>query len=206
MDWTTFGVFLAAAVAVAAAPGPTVLQILAHSVSGDPKRPASLIAGSICANILMVLATVLGLSALILASQTAFTILRWVGAGYLMYLGIQYWRARSAAMAIGGAPAKPYRALFVQAALTSVTNPKGLVFYVAFLPQFVTPGPGSLIQLALLGATYVGICVVVDTGYALAGRSTARLFASPRAVRWKDRITGIALIGAGLSLLRYQRA
>ena len=206
MDWTNFSIFVMAAVAVAAAPGPTVLQILSHSVSGDPRRPASLIAGSICANTLMVLATVLGLSALILASQTAFTVLRWVGAGYLMFLGIQYWRARSTAMAIGGvAPAKPYRALFVQAALTSVTNPKGLVFYVAFLPQFVTPGPGSHLQLALLGATYVGICVVVDTGYAMAGRSAARLFASPRAVRWKDRITGVALIGAGLSLLRYQR-
>ena len=90
MDWTTFGVFFAAAVAVAAAPGPTVLQILAHSVSGDPKRPASLIAGSISANMLMVLATVLGLSALILASQTAFTILRWVGAGLSL---LRYQRA-----------------------------------------------------------------------------------------------------------------
>lgn len=206
MEWTSFGVFLVAALVVAAAPGPTILLVLSHSLGRDPLRPASLIAGSFCANAILVLVTVLGLSALIVASQTAFTALRWIGAGYLIYLGIRYWLARPDRLsAPDRVDAKPYGALFAQAAMTSLTNPKGLVFYLAFLPQFVGPGGDPRLQLALLGACYVGLCVVVDVGYALAGRALARFIATPRAARWKNRVTGTVLIGAGLSLLRYER-
>lgn len=207
MDLTSFWLFLVAAFVVAAAPGPTTLQILSHSLTGDPKRPASLIAGAVCANAAMVAATVLGLSALILASQTAFTVLRWVGAGYLIYLGIQYWRARgNASVPAGSRGPWSYRRLFVQAALTSLTNPKGLIFYLAFLPQFIGPGWDPSIQLAVLGATYVGLCIVVDVGYAVAGRMLAKFVISPVFMRWKDRITGTILIGTGLTLIRVERA
>lgn len=207
MDLTSLWIFLIAAFVVAAAPGPTTLQILSHALSGDPKRPASLIAGAVFANVAMVAATVLGLSALILASQTAFTVLRWVGAGYLVYLGIQYWRARrEATISTGTGGTWSYRRLFVQAALTSLTNPKGLVFYLAFLPQFIGPGWDPSVQLAILGASYVGLCIVVDIGYAVAGRLLARFVISPVFNRWKNRITGTILIGAGLSLVRAERA
>jgi len=207
MDMTNLWIFLVAAFVVAAAPGPTTLQILSHALSGDPKRPASLIAGAVFANVAMVAATVLGLSALILTSQTAFTALRWVGAGYLVYLGIQYWRARSEpAISQGSTGVWSYRRLFVQAALTSLTNPKGLVFYLAFLPQFIGPGWNPSAQLAVLGASYVGLCIMVDIGYAVASRLLARFVISPVFNRWKNRITGTILIGAGLSLFRVQRA
>jgi threonine/homoserine/homoserine lactone efflux protein len=207
MDLTSFWLFLIAAFVVAAAPGPTTLQILSHSLTGDPKRPASLIAGAVFANAAMVAATVLGLSALILASQTAFTILRWVGAGYLIYLGIHYWRAHSnTTVPAGSGGPWSYRRLFVQAALTSLTNPKGLIFYLAFLPQFIGPGWDPSVQLAVLGATYVGLCIVVDAGYAFAGRLLARFVISPSFNRWKDRITGTTLIGSGLALIRAERA
>ena len=207
MSWTLFGMFLIAGAVVAAAPGPTVLQIFAHSMSRDPRRPASLIAGSIFANTLMVAATVLGVSALILASQTAFTVLRWVGSAYLIYLGIHYWRMRVESLsAARPAAARPYKVLFVQAALTSLTNPKGLVFYVAFLPQFVAPGGDAPLQLAILGAAYIGLCLVADVGYALAGSAFSGLLMTERAVRIRNRLTGTVFIGAGLSLLRYERA
>lgn len=207
MNWTLYSLFLFAGLAVAAAPGPTVLQIFAQSLTGDIRRPVSLIAGSLVANTLMVSATVLGISALILASQTAFDVMRWIGSAYLIYLGILYWRMRgSVVSAAGPSPAKPYRALFFQAALTSLTNPKGLVFYIAFLPQFVASGSDPQIQLAVLGASYILLCLIADSGYVLAGRMLTRLFSSPRAVRLTNRLTGTALIAAGLSLLRVQRA
>lgn len=207
MDWAGFGVFIVAAAVVAAVPGPTVLQICAQAMSRDPLRPASLIAGSIFANALMVLAIVLGVGALIVASQPAFNILRWVGSGYLIYLGVHYWRMQAVSLRIqGGAAARPYRVLFLQAALTSLTNPKGLVFYLAFMPLFVSPEGNPAAQLAVLGLAYIALCLVADIGYAIAGSLLSGLLLTARAVRWKNRITGAALIGAGISLFRFERA
>ena len=206
MDWALFGVFLAAGLLVAAAPGPTVLQIFAQSMSGDPRRPASLIAGAVLANALMVAATITGVGAVIVASQTAFTILRWVGSAYLVYLGIHYWRMRADPMTVSmPTRARPYRLLFIQAALTSLTNPKGLVFYIAFLPQFVSPAADPVWQLAVLGVAYIGLCLIADIGYALAGLALANLSLSRRAVMLKNRLAGSVLIGAALSLLRVER-
>ena len=207
MNWTLYSLFLVAGLAVAAAPGPTVLQIFAQSLSRDIRRPASLIAGSLLANAVMVFATVLGISAVILASQAAFDLLRWLGSAYLLYLGVQYWRMR--ALPISAATpsnTRPYKVLFLQAALTSLTNPKGLVFYIAFLPQFVSPEGNLQFQLAVLGASYILLCVIADLAYVLAGRTLARLFATQCAVRIANKLTGALLIGAGLSLLRYERA
>lgn len=207
MDGTTYGFFLATSLLIGAAPGPTTLLVLSHALGRDPWRPAALIAGAFCGNVVLVLVTVLGLSALIVASQTAFELLRWLGAGYLIYLGWRHWRAPALPVtAPGAARATAYGALALQAAMTSMTNPKGLVFYLAFLPQFVTPGAGAGWQLGLLGASYVGVFVAVLAGYALAGRRLAYLFVTPRAMRLKNRLTGTFLIGAGLSLLRYERA
>lgn len=207
MDWTGFGVFIVSAAVVAAAPGPTVLQICSQAMSRDPLRPASLIAGSIFANILMVLATVLGIGALIVASQPAFNLLRWIGSGYLIYLGFHYWRMRAVPLSIpGGTAARPYRVLFFQAVLTSLTNPKGLVFYLAFLPLFVSPEGDPDVQLTMLGITYISLCLIVDIGYAIAGSALSGLLLTARAMRWKNKITGTALIGAGISLFRFERA
>ncbi|WP_282608818.1 LysE family translocator [Pelagibius sp. Alg239-R121] len=207
MDWTLYSLFLVAGLAVAAVPGPTVLQIFAQSLTGDIRRPVSLITGSLIANITMVSATVLGISAMIVASQTAFDVLRWVGSAYLVYLGVQYWRIRTGPVAASNpAVGTPYRVLFFQAALTSLTNPKGLVFYIAFLPQFVSPGGDPQFQLTILGVSYILLCLVADSGYVLAARTLAKLFASPRAIRLTNRLTGVALVAAGFSLLKYQRA
>ncbi len=206
MDLTAYGLFLLTSAAVAAAPGPSTLLVLSHALGQDPRRPASLIAGAFCGNAVLVLATVSGLSAVILASQTAFEIVRWIGAGYLIYLGVRYCRAPPGpvrARAASGVAA--YRPLFVQAFVTSAANPKGLMFYIAFLPLFVSPGLPAQVQLLILGSSYVVIFMSVLTIYAIAGRRIAGLFANPKAVRLKNRVTGGMLLAAGLSLLRYER-
>ncbi len=206
MDLATYGLFLLTSAPVGAAPGPSTLLVLSHALGQDPRRPASLIAGAFCGNVVLVLATVLGLSAVILASQTAFEIVRWIGAGYLIYLGARYWCAPSDPVRAGAASgAAAYRALFFQAFVTSITNPKGFVFYFAFLPLFVSPGLPAQVQLLILGSSYLVVFISTLTIYAIAGRRIAGLFANPKAVRLKNQITGGFLVVAGLSLLRYQR-
>lgn len=206
MDLASFGLFLLASGAVALAPGPSTLLVLSHALGRDARRPASLIAGAFFGNLLLVLVTVSGISALLLASQTAFELLRWVGAGYLIYLGLRTWFAPVELLQTGAvSDSAAYRALFVQAFLTSVTNPKGLVFYLAFLPLFVSPGWPVQLQLVILGGAYVLIFMAALALYALAGRRVARFFTSARVLRLKNRVTGGLLILAGLSLLRYQR-
>ncbi len=106
MDLTTYGLFLLTSAAVGAAAGPSTLLVLSHALGQDPRRPASLIAGAFCGNVVLVLAPVLGLSVVMLASQTAFEIVRWIGAGYLIYLGVRYWRAPPAPLRRPGSGAR----------------------------------------------------------------------------------------------------
>ncbi len=205
LDPATFALFLVASAAVGVAPGPSTLLVLSHALGGDKRQPFCLIAGALLGNLVLVLATVSGLSALILASPAGFEVLRWLGAGYLIYLGFCYWRAPADPLRARAAHTSACRALVAQAFLTSVTNPKGLAFYFAFLPQFVTPGADTAPQLLFLGAAYVAVFIAALSLYALAGQRLARLFARPRAVAWKNRFTGGLLTLAGLALLRYER-
>ncbi|WP_420345563.1 LysE family translocator [Pelagibius sp.] len=207
MDTAAYLLFLAAAALLALAPGPSTLLVLSHALTGDPRRPLSLILGALLGNLMLIAVTVLGLAALILASQTAFTVLRFAGAAYLIWLGVSYWRAATTLTlprAASAAPDLRYRALALQAFLTSTTNPKGLLFYFALLPQFA-PAGGSL-DLLLLGGSYLALFMAALGLYALAGRTLARLFARPGVQRWKNRITGALLVGLGVSLLRAERS
>lgn len=209
MDAVDFGLFLLTAAVLALAPGPSTLLVLSHALSGDARRPLSLMIGALLGNLLLIAMTVFGLSAVILASQTGFTLLRWIGAAYLIWLGITYWRSLE-----GMPPGFPNqarshgalrcRALMTQAFLTSVTNPKGLLFYFALLPQFAPAGSSS--QFILLGGSYLTVFMLALALYALAGQRLAALIVNPRIQLWKNRLTGSLLIGAGLLLLRPERS
>jgi len=209
LDILGFGLFLLTAAVLALAPGPSTLLVLSHALSGDPRRPLSLMAGALLGNLLLIAMTVLGLSAILFASQNGFTVLRWIGAGYLIWLGITYWRNLEAVAPDVQNQARPvqvlrYRALLSQAFLTSVTNPKGLLFYFAFLPQFAPAGSSK--QFLLLGGSYLALFMIALGLYALAGHRLAALIASPKVQLWKNRLTGGLLITAGLSLLRAERS
>lgn len=205
MDFVVFALFLPAAALVCAAPGPSTLLVLAHATSRDPRRPAALIAGAVSANAVMVAGVAFGLGAVIGASQTALLVLKLAGGLYLIWLGVSYLRSATDPVAAARADERTYRVLAGQAFLTSITNPKGLVFYLAFLPQFVTPASGFAGQIVLFGLLYTGIFALCLVAYAVAGHAMGTVAVSDRFVRLKNRVLGAALIASGLGVLRWSQ-
>jgi len=141
-----------------------------------------------------------GVGSLLLASETAFTVVKVVGALYLIWLGISQWRARAEAGGVptAGLAAHPtFGRRVMTGFLTNATNPKGIIFMVAVLPQFIAQDAPVLPQLAILGATMVTIDTTVMHGYALLASSMQRWFRDPRAVKMQNRFFGAVLVVVG---------
>ena len=191
-------VFLFASIAICLAPGPDMLFVVSSSSRGGARAGLDAVRGITTAMTLHVGAAALGLSALFAASATAFNALRIVGAIYLVWLGLTALRGKPS-----GAPEAPVgRDAFRRGFLTNVTNPKVIVFFAAFLPQFVVAGNGPVaVQLLALGATFAFIGCVFDVAIALAaGALGARFLRSARAVRIMDALAGAVMIVLGLEL------
>jgi homoserine/homoserine lactone efflux protein len=158
--------------------------------------------------ILFVLAIVAaGLGAIIAASTTLFTAIKWLGAAYLVYLGIQQWRAPAAPVTeagtdVSGTP----RQLVMRGFLVNATNPKGIVFMLAVLPQFIDPALPQLPQYAICGATLFFTDLVVMSGYTGLAARVLRLLREPQHVRWVNRTFGGLFVAAGAVLATFRRA
>jgi threonine/homoserine/homoserine lactone efflux protein len=191
-------VFLVATVAICLAPGPDMLFVVASASRGGARKGLDAVRGITTAMALHVTAAALGLSALFAASATAFNVLRFVGAAYLVWLGIAALRGKPATASDETSSRDAFRRGF----LTNVTNPKVIVFFAAFLPQFVVPGgPPVAVQLLTLGLVFATIGCAFDVAIALAaGALGARLLRSARAVRVLDAVAGAVMILLGLEL------
>ncbi|MEM7294154.1 MAG: LysE family translocator, partial [Pseudomonadota bacterium] len=172
-------------------------------------RPAALplVLGVMMGDALAVTLSLLGLGALLAASSLAFSVVKWVGALYLIYLGISLWRAPVAVSSNGelAGIGRSAKALFMHAFLVTTFNPKGIVFFVAFLPQFVDPQGNVPFQLFLLGATFVVIGTANAALYAIFSGTLKKWLASEMAGRWFNRCGGTALVGAGAFTAMVQR-
>jgi threonine/homoserine/homoserine lactone efflux protein len=172
-DATTYGLFVAASLALTLVPGPAVLYIVARSVEGG--RPAGLVSvlGIGAGGFVHVAFAALGLSALLVSSAAAFAVVKWLGVAYLIYLGIGRFLTRDeeAAVTVGD---EPLTRVFSQGVIVNVLNPKTALFFLAFLPQFVDPSRGAVTaQIALLGTTFVVIALCTDGLYALLSGTAA---------------------------------
>lgn len=194
--WLTFFV---AAWLISLAPGPGAVSTMASAVRFGVRRAAFNLIG-LELGLLFVLAVVAsGLGALIVASATAFTVLKWLGVAYLIYLGIRQWRDHGAAQKITGTARRgdgTPRGLILQGFLVNASNPKGIVFVLAVLPQFIDPDRAQLPQYALCGATLLFTDVVVMNGYAFFASRVLRLLRSPRKNHWIGRTFGSLYVGA----------
>lgn len=197
--------FLLAAVLITATPGPDNLMVLGMGMSRG-RRPG-IVFGLGCALgcLSHTLLAVVGVSALIAASPVAFTALRWVGGAYLIWLGIQALRSTGGGgvASAQAAPAQSLRGLFFKGMLANAINPKVVLFFLSFLPQFVVPAQGQVaLQLGLLGLAFTVQAALLFglLGY-FAGSIGAWLSRRPRAGLWLDRIAGAVFVGLGLKML-----
>ncbi len=194
--------FVAATVLLMLIPGPNVALIVANSVAYGTRYGLLTVAGTSAAMVPQLLVAALGMAALLASLGAWFEWLRWAGVAYLVWLGVQHWRAPAVDLT-RTAPEPPVKArIFGRGLLVSLTNPKTLLFYGAFFPQFVSPDAAPGPQVALLSATFLATALAVDSGWALlAGRARPLL---ARRGRLRNRLTGGLLIGvaAGLAMAR----
>jgi threonine/homoserine/homoserine lactone efflux protein len=190
--------FIAAVAVLMLIPGPNVALIVANSVAHGARYGLLTVAGTSAAMILQLGLVALGMTQVLGRLGAGFEVLRWIGVAYLLYLGIAQWRAPAIDLIQTRPERKSARAMLTRALLVSMTNPKTLLFYGAFFPQFVSPQHAFGPQVALLSATFVALAVLLDGGWALAAGRARHLLA--RHGRLRNRISGGMLIGAGAVL------
>jgi threonine/homoserine/homoserine lactone efflux protein len=208
MTLITLLAFAAVAFIGIATPGPTVLLALTNGSRYGLRRALPGIVGAVLSDFVLIGAVALGLGALLAASEFWFSVVKWLGAAYLAFLGIQMLRSTgSLSRALDAAPANlgSSRAIFAKSFLVAVTNPKGYLFFSAFLPQFIDPAAAQAQQYVLLALTFAAIDFLVMFGYAALGSQAVRLLKTSGAI-WLDRICGGVLLALAGSLAFYRRA
>jgi threonine/homoserine/homoserine lactone efflux protein len=203
----TWWLYLGAVVLIACTPGPNVLYVTTRSIRFGLGASFVGMAGCLLALVLMLSGSVAGLSAVLLAVPAAFDVLKYAGAAYLIYLGIQMWRAPDepeTPAAVGSPRETSFLAVFRGGFLVGISNPKLLIFAAAFFPQFITPSATWGPQFTLLVATFVAVELFFYIVYALGGQ---RLSAHLLRGIWRrrfNRASGVIFMGFGAVLLRYR--
>jgi threonine/homoserine/homoserine lactone efflux protein len=198
--------FVAASAVLLIIPGPTILTVISYSMAHGRRANVPLVAAVALGDSTALLVSLLGLGALLATSAFWFTAVKWAGGLYLLYLGIKLLRAgvSSAELAAPAAPGSRWR-LFANTWLVTALNPKGIVFFVAFLPQFILPGADVSRQLWILALTFVAMATLNATLYAVFAAAARRLLSSPRAQRRFHLAGGSLLSAAGVWALLARR-
>ena len=188
--------FVAASAVLLAIPGPTVLLVISYALGHGRRSASSTVAGVALGDFTAMTASMLGLGALLATSAALFTVLKWVGAGYLVFLGVKLWRAPVADAAVEAPTARPGR-MFLHAFAVTALNPKSIVFFIAFLPQFLDSTAPVLPQLVIFEASFLVLATVNALTYALLASAARRTIRKPHVQRAVNRTGGSLLIGAG---------
>lgn len=198
--------FVAAAIVLLLIPGPTVLTVISYSASHGKRATLPLVAGVALGDSTALLLSLVGLGALLATSALWFNLVKWAGGLYLLYLGIKMLRAGVSATAAQNPPApESMRRLFLNTYAVTALNPKGIVFFVAFLPQFLNPSAPAVPQLWTLGVTFVVLASTTATLYVVFAAAARRMLESPRAQRRFNTLGGTLICGAGAWALLARR-
>ena len=191
--------FVAASAVLLIIPGPTILTVISYAIAHGRRAKVPLVAAVALGDSTALVVSLLGLGALLAASAFWFTVVKWVGGLYLLYLGARLLRAgiSAAELVAPAAPGSRWK-LFANTYLVTALNPKGIVFFVAFLPQFINPGAGVTQQLWILAVTFVAMATLNAALYAMFAGSARSLLSSPRAQRRFNLAGGSLLSVAGV--------
>lgn len=208
MDFQVWLAFVAASTALLLVPGPTVLLVLSYAISQGKRVAIATAAGVALGDLIAMSASLAGLGALVLASATLFTALKWIGAVYLIYLGIKLFRSASTAALGELANTSDGRAatVFGHAAMVTALNPKSIVFFIAFVPQFISVNAPLFPQFAILVSTFVGLAALNALAYALLADRLRTRIARPSVLAALSRLGGGALIAMGIATAAFKRA
>lgn len=208
MGLETWLAFALASTIVLLIPGPTILLVISYTLSHGRRAALASVTGVALGDLVAISLSLIGLGAIVATSATLFTALKWVGAAYLIYLGIQKWRARPTGASMKGDQpvALRHRTLIRQSFTVTVLNPKSIAFFIAFLPQFMTAGAPFLPQMAILAGTFVGLAIANTVLYVFAADTMRRAMRRPGILRWAERLSGSILIGAGVMTATLRRS
>jgi len=202
MNWQLFSAFLLITAILVITPGPIVTLVIATGAMQGTRAALITVAGTTVGNALLIAGIGFGLNVVIRYTAEIFEILRWVGAGYLIWLGIQAWRHAGSATAAVTLPRDHVH--FRRGFMVALSNPKTIAFFTAFLPQFIDPNYPAGFQLAVMCAVSVPMAGLSDAGWGIAASAGRSFFQRRANAKWLGRISGVALIGGGiwLSLVR----
>ena len=203
IDVSRLAVFCAACIAIAAVPGPAVLYIVTRSVEHGRRAGLASAVGAASGALVQTGAAAAGLASLLLASATAFDIVKYTGAAYLVFMGVRRLLSRAVVDLdeAGRTPDLSLRRVYVQGVVVNVLNPKVTLFLLAFLPQFVNPARGhESLQIAIFGVIFVGIGSLSDATYAVvAGTAANWLRQRKRFARMQRYVAGTVFVGLGVT-------
>lgn len=206
MEFKLWAAFAAASFVIAIIPGPSVASIIGFAFSSGRRTALASVAGVAVGNATAMSVSLAGAGAILASSALAFTILKWIGAAYLIVMGViaLATSARTARPAIAAPVIAPRTAFFANMAVATF-HPKTILFFIAFAAQFISPARPFAPQAAILVATFTAIAAATDTSYALLAARASTLFARPAARRWLQRAGGGAFIAAGVATAAMRR-
>lgn len=199
MSIENWAAFAAASTILLMIPGPTVLLVVSYALGQGWRTALPMAVGVALGDFTAMTLSMLGIGALLAASATVFTVLKIVGAGYLVYLGVKLFRAGGTLHAEPRADAAPSLKMMAHAWLVTALNPKSITFFVAFLPQFLDRHGSFLTQMIVFEATFLALAFFNALGYALAASRARAIVRNERAIRIFNRTGGTLLVGAGIA-------
>jgi len=204
LDLRLFLVLLAMHVALSLTPGPAVLCVLSNALARGASKASSATLGICSANGFYFILSATGVSALLIRSYTLFSAVRWIGAGYLLWLGVSILIGKASPLEVtaDGAADKSRKRIYMDAVIVQLANPKALLFFTALLPQFLDASRPLGLQMSIIAAVNIGCDALALTMYALIAGQLSRLTERPSLRRLADTAAGLMLITAGVSTAR----
>ena len=203
MSFETWAAFAAASSVLLVIPGPTVLLVVSYALGQGWRTALPMAIGVALGDFTAMTLSMLGLGALLATSATLFTILKWIGAAYLVYLGIKLWRAGGTLDTAPRTDAVSAAKMLGHAWVVTALNPKSITFFVAFLPAFLDPRADFLTQMLVFETTFLVLAFANAFGYALVASRARRLASDPRAIGVVNKVGGGLLVGAGVATVSF---